>query len=370
MSLFKICAASMGVVFLIVTITGCKEKKVEPKAVARPVQYQQVEKQSGQRRLTFSGTVKAQFEKDLSFKVSGTVIERPVSVGDPVNTDQLLARLDPRDYRVAVREADAELSSAQAELRNAEANYERVIGLYENRNASKSELDAARAGSESASAHVRVAQEKRKGARLQLSYTEIKSPKDCSIAETYVNENENVTAGQAIVQVNCGDCSEVTVSVPETVISHVKGGSQVKVTVDAFPDQTFPALITEVGVASGTAGTTYPVRVLLTGDCPKLRSGMAADVKFTFGKATAPEEIKVPFVSVGEDREGHFVFVLEKQGENQWIARRRSVTIGKTAQEGLTIIDGLKEGERIATAGVRRIQDGLEVKLLDLQEDK
>ena len=163
---------------------------------------------------------------------------------------------------------------------------------------------------------------------------------------------------------NCGECAEINVAIPETIINLVKEESDVTVTADAYPGQEFKAMVTEVGVATG-AGATFPVKVKLTGDCPGFRSGMAADVQFDFGTSTGAHALVVPPVSVGEDREGRYVFVLQEEG-GHWYARRRAVDVSDEGTgSGLQITSGLDEGELVATAGVRRIQDGIEVKLLE-----
>lgn len=346
-------------------LMACEKQVEDTEPLIRPVRYQEVVKKAPERVRTFSGTTKAELESTLSFKVSGTLTSRPVSVGDLVNAGQVIARLNPQDYQVVVYEAEAELAAARAELRNAEANYERVRGLYENRNASKSDLDAARAAAESGTAQVRAARQQLEAARLQLSYTNLTSPQDCTIAETSVKENENVSAGEAVVRVNCGECSEVTVSVPETFIGGVQAGDPVEVMIDALRGQAYAASVTEVGVTSAQAGTTFSVTVALTHNCPNVRSGMAADVRFTFVSEGGEDRIFAPGVAVGEDRSGRYVFILSPAGGGYWTANRRSVEIGAIYPGSIEVKSGLEEGELVVTAGVTRITDGQRVSLLD-----
>lgn len=348
-----------------VLASGCGQDDAVVETRPRPVQYVQVAAGTGEDRQTYSGVTKSHVDAQISFKVSGTVLDRPVSVGDQVEAGQLLARLDGRDYRVQVQEAQAALASANAALRNAEANFERVSELYENRNASKAELDAARADAESARAQMAAAREHRHGAELQLSYTEIVAPQACTVAQTYVKANENVAPAQPVIRLNCGECPETEAYLPETHIGYVRSGMPVQVTVDAFPGQSFEAVVTEIGVTSGDAGTTFPVTAILSGECPAMRMGMAADLHFTFSMPDQEGRIHVPSVSVGEDRDGNFVFVLEENG-GSWHARRQAVVVGGLSDRAALIIaEGLSEGDLVATAGVRRLEDGLEVRLLD-----
>lgn len=351
---------AVGVVLIVV---GCEKSEVIAEPILRPVRHERVALVGMEETRTFSGITKAEVESTLSFKVAGTVTERPVDVGTAVSTNQLVARLDPQDYRVSLQQAEAGLAQARAELRNAEASYERTRGLYENRNASRSDLDSARAAAESAAAGVTASERQREAARLQLSYTELRAPQECSVAETFVIANENVSAGQGVVRVNCGDCAEVTVSVSESYIARIRSGDEAEVVIGAIKQDPLPAVVTEVGIASG--GSAFAVTVALQGDCPEVRSGMAADVRFHFAATQEEPQIAVPPIAVGEDRDGRYVFVLEPGDREIWRARRQAVTVAGIGQNGIVIAAGLSGGELIVTAGVRRITDGQEVRLLD-----
>ncbi len=356
-------SAILTVIILSVLVTaGCDKHQADYEAVIRTVRYQVVVLQQGGISRTFSGTAQAAVESTLSFKVSGTVMEGLVEVGNTVMPGDLLARVDSQDYRVKVQEAEAGLAQARANLRNAEATYDRTRGLYENRNASQSDLDSSRADAESARAAVRAIAQQLEAARLQLSYTRLSAPQKCSIAATYIKENENVQPGQDVVRLNCGECVEVEVSIPETFIERVDNVAHVTARFSAIGDTEYPAEITEIGVASG--GTTFPVTVQLTGDCPQIRSGMASDVTFFGSEEAEYRGIIVPTVSVGEDETGHYVYVLETDEQDRWFVRRRSVEVGEPTHGGLSVLDGLVEGELVVTAGVRRIENGMQVKLL------
>ncbi len=353
-----------------ILLLGSCSSSHEEEINARPVQYTVVQSAATEQFRTFSGKVEAGYEAILSFKVAGTLAERPVNVGDEVEKGQLLASLDNRDYQIAVQQAQAALDLAEAQYRNGQADYERKKSLYENRNASKNDLDAARATSESRKAQVESAQAQLEGARLQLSYTEIKSPDQCHIAAVFFETNENIGQGQPVVEVNCGNCPQVTVSVSETIINQIKSKDIVNVRVQAFKDQIFSGVVKEVGVATGVRTATYPVRVELSENCGQttLRSGMAADVEFNFKVEQNPDahHIIVPPVAVGEDKDGTFVFVLVQDEKHPgfWRATRRNVLVGDLTRVGLVITQGLTPGEYVATAGVKQLTDQEMVTLL------
>lgn len=353
-------------------VAACAEPAPPPEPPLRLVRTRTVETSGKARVRTFSGVARADVESRLSFRVAGTVEEVRVEVGDRVDRGGLLARLDPIDYELQEEQAEAALAQARAAERRAVADYDRVRGLYENKNASKSDLDAARAASDSAAAQREAAEKQLELARQRLVYTRLVSPAAGAIASVDVEINENVQAGQPVVLLSAGGRTEVEVAVPEALISGIEQGDPVTVTFDALPGRNFAATVTEVGVAAVGTATTFPVTVRLDADDTReggaVRSGMIAEVAFRF--AGPAGRLLVPPVAVGEDRQGRFVFVVETSAETgsggetgRGVVRRRAVEVGELTADGLEITAGLSPGERIATAGVRRLEDGLEVRL-------
>ena len=142
---------------LLATGFGCEQAPLEEQSVVRPVRYTEVVAQGASEARTYSGAARAELETDLSFRVGGTLTRRPVDVGVEVNRGDLVAELDSTDFQVRLDEARAGLARAEAERRNAGANYDRTRDLYESQNASRTQLDSARALAESAEAQYRAA---------------------------------------------------------------------------------------------------------------------------------------------------------------------------------------------------------------------
>ena len=155
---------------------------------------------------------------------------------------------------------------------------------------------------------------------------------------------------------------------PDADIDKLSPGMPATATISAL-NQELPGVVQEVGVATATGGTTYPVTVALQEGCEDLRSGMAVDVTFDFPTESAEGALIVPYVSVGEDRTGNFVFVIEPGEGDRMFANRRSVEIGTVTGTGIVIADGLSPGELVATAGVRRLTAGQEVTLLGAPDE-
>ncbi len=119
-----------------------------------------------------------------------------------------------------------------------------------------------------------------------------------------------------------------------------------------------------MGTAAVGTATTFPVTVRLSEAAENLRPGMAARVVLQLGDEDARLRFLVPAVSVGEDRQGRFVFVVREDGPGRGRVERRNVTIGDfTAGGEIEVFEGLRDGDRVVTRGVSKIADGMSVRL-------
>ena len=363
-STWAVCGLTAALLF------GCNSEQAPPEEILRPVRTMTVASRSSNELRVFSGTAKAGRETRLSFRVSGRIERLPVKVGTTVRRGQLVASLERKDFEISLLQADASVAQAEATARNAESNLDRIRGLWENENASQEELDSARANAESSRAQVEVAKQEQQAASRQLDYTRLYAPENGAIASLDVEISENVSQGQSVALLTSGDLSEVEVSMPEVLISEIDTGERVKVSFASLPGQDFQGTVTEVGVAAVSGSTTFPVTVQLNESNAGVRSGMAADVEFSFTQeATAGaqpiESIFIPAYAVGEDQDGRYVFVLTADSEpGVGVVRRQDVAVGQLNGLGeLEITSGLDDGTEVVTAGVRRLRDGQRVRL-------
>ncbi len=357
-------ALVLSIALLAFGLVSCSEEPEAPAERLRPVKYVVVHSGADVLRdRVFSGTAKAAQESRISFNVAGTVRQLAVAVGDTLQPGQLIAALDPATYEVEVQRASAARSQADAERRNAEAEYQRVRQLYANDNASRNDLDAALARTESATANHQAMAQSLNLAELNRGYTRLSADGECSVAQVSIEQNENVAAGTQVAVVNCGGRWEVEIAVPESLIAAFRPDIAGTVRFDAIPGQAFAGSVSEVGIAGG-GSTTYPVTLTLDERHSAFRSGLAAEVTFAFAGTSGAENVFfLPPAAVGQDEQGAFVYVLES-GEEPGIAttRRRAVVVGALSAAGLEITDGLSDGDRVVTAGVTAARDGLQVR--------
>ncbi len=353
-----------GLLSLMALCTGLACGTEEPpEPVVRPVRFQQVFATGGQRVRTFSGAARAAVESPLSFRVGGTLRRLSAAVGESVRRGQLIAELDAQDFRLRVQQAEASLRQAQAQAVNASAAFDRTRLLYESNNASRSDLDAARSGSESAAAAAEAAANVLELRRLELGYTRLRAPFSGSISAVHVEVNQNVAPGESIVTETSDDRLEVLVSVPEVLIGQIQLGSPVSVTFDALAGRSLEGSVSEVGVAPSEMATTFPVTVRLDQIADEIRPGMAAEVAFTFDATDDRERFFVPSFAVSEDRNGRFVYRVERAEPGFGIVRRCPVEVGELTAEGLEILSGLSDGDLVVTAGVSKITDAQVVRM-------
>ena len=350
-------------------LIGCAEESNTDSEPLRVVRYTVAQYADAQQARTFAGVAKASSEQNLSFRVSGSLTLLSAEIGDQLNQGSLLAQLDKSDMELRQQQAEASLSQSEAQTRNAKAVYERTVSLYESGIASMSDLDAARAGLDSAQAIQATQETALRIAKQQLTYTSLFAPVTGTVVQVMAEVNETVAAGQPIVVFNASsDDMEVQVTIPETFISSLHTGDTATVEFGALSGEKFEGVLTEVG-SSATSSAGYPVRLSLAEDSEiqnRILPGMVADVTIAIGDPSNSIEILLPPAAVDSDHIGHFVYVLNVTN-NPSIAmtERREVEIGNLTPEGLRITKGLESGELVATAGLRSIVAGQQVQLLD-----
>ncbi|MDH3244871.1 MAG: efflux RND transporter periplasmic adaptor subunit [Saprospiraceae bacterium] len=354
----------LSITLAVLLSISCGDNPEVQEEVVRPVRYTKIESLTGGDTRVFTGLAQPGVESKLSFKVPGTIATLNAKIGQEVQKGSIIAILDDSDYLLQYEEADAAVKNADAFEKSTKSNYERISILYENQNVSLAEFESAKASFNSAKAQEKAVKQRRKLAEAQLSYTRLRSPIAGVISEVRIEENENIQAGQLVVIVTSDEQLEVEVSVPDLYISEIELGDEVEVVFSAFRDDKYRGQVTEVGFAAGFQ-TTYPVILTLTKSDTKVRPGMSAEVLFKLGSKQAEPKIYVPGSSVGEDRDGRFVYSVAKTEQGYGTVLRKPVVVGDVSEGGVEIIEGVSNGDLIVTAGVSKISEGIKVKLMN-----
>jgi HlyD family secretion protein len=193
-------------------------------------------------------------------------------------------------------------------------------------------------------------------ARIQMHETTIRAPFDGVVAELYVTEGSMV-APQAPAALFVSKPVEVILNVEESRISHVTEGQNAALRVTAFPDQDFPAVITNVAPTADSQSHTFAVQVTPMDEDHVLRSGMYANVSLLIEEKQ--ETLLVPRAALTEMAGQEIVYVVNDGNT----VEQRAVTTGLEEDGRVEILSGLTAGEQVVTAGHASLQDGFQVEV-------
>ena len=210
--------ALVGVLALAVLAAGCnQEAKTEPPQ-PRPVRTVTVEKGVVGDSVVLTGDIRAENEVNLAFRIGGRIIERKGGVGDKVEPDQVLAKLDPQDELNALRSAQAALAAARAQEVEAQNNFDRQNHLMERGFTTRANFDQANQGLTTAQARVDDAAAQLDIAQDRVSFTELKANVSGTITARTAESGEVVQAGQPIFTVARQDGRDAVFDVPAQVL--------------------------------------------------------------------------------------------------------------------------------------------------------
>ncbi len=360
------------IVAIAILSVGCSDQETESKPKVRPVRAIQVGEPQLLGGRWFPGQAEPTEEVNLSFRVGGPLISRPINVGDVVKAGQVLARIDPQDYSVRLENVQGQLGTARRDLELAEKEYKRLTRIRKQDPGAISEaaIDRALAARDRSLEEIKSLKASVQHAKDQLSYTELEAPFDGSIVGIYVENFQDVKPKQSVVRLINLARVEMWVDIPEQLISRASYIKSLRVRFDTFPDRELSASIKEVGREATQATGTYPVNLIM--DQPSdftILPGMAGEVLAEIdlpadysGDLKGSIGVEIPLSAVFSDKTGKQSYVWIVADADQTI-HRREVQTGRVSDDGILIRDGLKAGEWVVTAGVEYLEEGQKVKL-------
>lgn len=364
---------SSSIIAVAFILTGCGDEAPIAESVPRVKYFVVGEQAIGQSR-RISGKVVAADTSPLSFAVGGTVEEVLVAQGDLVREGQLLARLDAVPLRLAVEEARAQLGIARAKVAEAKQTYDRVVALFDQRAVSQAEKETATANYAAARGNVRSVQSDLARKELDLSRAELAAPFSGTVASRTIEPFQATSAGREAFVLQSSNALEVEVLVPETLIRDVDYGQVVQVTFPAVADKKVSGVVSEIG-SRAEAGNAFPVSIRLPPTEGGLRAGMTAGVTFNFDRylegrtiyliPLSALAIEVGLLKRAREQDQNPapqtvpVFVINDSNQLQV----RNVVSGDLRGNQVEVFEGLEAGERIVSAGVAFLREGMTVEL-------
>lgn len=345
-----------------------------------------------------SGSVEGSETADVAFQVGGRVVRVLVEEGQHVNKGQLLAEIDPTDYRNAFNTADAqkiaaaaveekadagvrkqELEQARIEFARAEDEYKRMKFLVDRKslppndfqkfeaayNTAKERYDLAQEGTRkedkaaaTAQAHAAAAQASEESKRL--NDTRLVAPISGNISMRRVDPGQTVAAGMPVFSIAELNPVKVRVGVPEAEIGKVHQGATAGIAAPSLGGRRFKGKVAIIGVAAEPASRTYTVKILVPNPGPVLLAGMVAEARI-FGPARI-QAVTIPAEAVVPDPQGApnvYVYSMERK---RVYARR--VEVGQPVGKEVEILSGLRGDEQVVVAGQQKLREGSLVQIV------
>jgi RND family efflux transporter MFP subunit len=339
-------------------LLGCSKAPPEQEPV-RAVKVLTVGASATSFDLEFSGEVRARVESNLGFRVGGKLIARQAELGQRVKSGQLLAQIDPQDYRVTAEAAAAQLIAAQSNRDVAAADLKRYQGLFEQGFISAAELERRQANDKAAQAQWRQAQAQSTVQGNQSNYTHLLADGAGVITSVDASAGQVVAAGQPVLRLALDGPRDVVFSVSEDKLASLKAG--VLVDVRQWTDgKTYEAKVRDVSASADVITRTFVVKAALPKEVdPVLGSTVTVSLRASHLKGEMPR-IKLPTQALRTEAGATSVWLLDAASMTV-----KAQTIQVTAVDGNEVVvdSGLQNGDQVVVSGVHVLTAGQKVSI-------
>jgi RND family efflux transporter MFP subunit len=340
---------------LLVLLTACgKERPTEP--LSPRVYVQQVSTREFAPPIQLSGDIQARVETQLSFRVGGKIIERKVDVGDHIQANQVLARLDPKDLKIQVETAQASVNAQQAQVVQTRAAFIRQQKLLPKGYTSQSEYDAANAARLSAQSALTAAQAQLANAREQLSYSQLQAEAPGVITARQAEVGQVVQATMPIFTLARDGARDAVFNVYESLFIEPPKNPTVQVTLLSNPAIKVNGQIREITPTVSAQSGTLQIKVQLDALPKGMDLGSIVSVNLT---PPPSRSIELPWSALTKDISEPAVWIADEQS----IVRLQRVKVGRYLTGSVIVSEGLKDGEKVVVAGGQLLHPGMKVEV-------
>jgi len=351
---------SSSVFVLAVFAAGCGEehrKQPEVRAVrtmvvaAKPVE--------DDRRAI--GEVKARYESDIAFRVSGKVVARPVDVGAAVRKGDVLARLDTQDYRNKLKSADADIIATQAALVEAQGAEARLRHLLANGHTTRANYDATLKNLRSAEAKDDASRIAMEMARDQLGYAELRADFDGIVTAVGAEPGQVINVGQMVVRLARPDDRDAVFAIAEAAFDKRNGRAPPEIVVSLLSNPAIQAegVVREISPVADPATRTFQVKVTLKSPSEQMRFGASVSGRV---KASSAPVVVLPVAALFDKAGVPAVWVVNR---GKGSISLKTVTVDRYETDQVIVAAGLSKGDIVVTAGVNRLREDQTVRLAE-----
>ena len=346
----------LGLLSIGVLLAACSKSEPVP-APVRPVLSVKVEAMSEENLGRFAGSIQARYESNTGFRVGGRIASRNVDVGTEVQKGTLLATLDPSDQQNQLRSAQGDLARVQAQLINAQANARRQQALFDRGVGAQAQLDIAMTDLKTTQASLDQARAAVNQSKDQLDYTQLRSDHKAVVTAWNAEAGQVVTAGQQVVTLAQPDIKEAVIDLPDTLVDEIPSDVVFLVAGQLDPSINTTATLREIEPQAQSATRTRRARLTLANTPDGFRLGTAISV--TLSSAIKPR-IELPVTALQEVDGKLRIWVIDTQSKT---VNPRDVSVISRNDSSVVLAGGVKNGERVVSAGVNSLKPGQSVKL-------
>ena len=345
--------------FLIIFIfTACKKDAEEE--IIRPVKIQEINSiQDENFNIDFPAQISPTQKTVLAFKYAGKIKSINFESGDFVKKGQVIATIDDSDYKVNLEAFSKKYEAAKAVAQNAEVQFSRAEKLYKGGALAKKDYDNAVMQKNVAISTFKEASAGLENARNTLNDTKIIAPYDGYIDKKIVEVGAIVPEGGPVISFISNDITDISVNASLKDIEYIKNASDINFK-DNSTEKIYTLKVKSIAQNPDSINLTYPVTFTFLNleKDEKFLSGQTGTVTISVKNNENPE-ILIPLNALFEDN-GSNVYLF-KNG----IAVKTAVEIGELRETNkISIVKGLKTGDKVIVAGVSKLVDGDRVKLL------
>lgn len=299
-------------------------------------------------RINLPGVIEPWEELSVLAKVQGTVIEMEVDEGDKVAKGQVIARLDPADFRIA-------LDSARATYELAAARQKRLVDLFKKGSTSLDKL-------EELDAKVKTSKAAMENAELMLSRCAITAPISGVIRRLDATEGLLLNASDPVAEILQINKVKAVVGIPESDVALVRDINNVSLTIQALNNKEVVGRTHFLASSPENNARLYRLELVIDNADNKILPGMFFRAQLI--KKTFKNTVSVPLYTVIKRENRQFVYV-----EENGVAHRQPVEIGIIEDWRVQITKGLALGSRVVVEGHRDIDDGHKLKIVRVLSD-
>lgn len=296
-----------------------------------------------------TGFLSTSTQMKLSFKSGGLVSKIHVKEGESVVEGRILAELD-------LSEISAHVKQVQIGYEKAERDLLRARNLYHDSVATLEQYQNARSA-------VELARTQKQIADFNLLHSKIKAPQDGKIQKILMETNEMIAPGYpAIIFASTQDEWVVRVSLTDKDIVKLSIGDSALVSMDAFPEESMVAEITELGAIADPLTGTYPAELMLMRTLSQYRTGYIA--RASIYPSLITKALQVPLIALVDASDNSAYVYIYNEGK----AVKRRVKTGMILGDKIVILDGLEMGEMVITEGKAFLVDDSELNVVSKQD--